>query len=593
MAKSINVSGRMSVERFNGEFQKAFGVRCNVKISKWVNADGKATLASIRPNDFKGPSKVDLSIVGNMTVGTLKKRFEENFGVMIELYIGRKIAPDDVTIGAIREGRAKVSKGEKPKETAPKTPKPDKPDNAQKPSGSDLTKEEIKEFKEQEKEAEDLYDYYSLAAEIVEAGDKDWARKLVQKAEDLAENSDDYNSIAESVADEDSLGDKKYAKELYQKAEDLAEEQYDYESIAASVAHENTLGDKDWARNLFQKAEDLAEDLNDYSSLAGSVADEDCLGDKKYARELYQKAEDLAEDSGDFRGLAMSVAKDAGLDDKKYAKELFKKAEDLAEDSSDYNDIAVYVAWEQYLGDKKYARELYQKAEDLAEDSGDFRGLAMSVANEDYLGDKKYARELYQKAEDLAEDFSDYQKLATSVAYNLKDNDLALKFFKIVEKLIEDHDWGVLEDNPSSEIMKHLIWLADDVLREDGFNDKDYARDLYKKAESYAKTGDDFITLSSAIEELDEEWADKLRDQGTGGVESEIKCPECGKDIHFYWGDINNDTYRAYFVDSEGQRTEETKILPRMDRVDEVKDESFYMCSGGNCMTTWDDLDEL
>ena len=127
MAKSINVSGRMSVERFNGEFQKAFGVRCNVKISKWVNADGKATLASIRPKDFKGPSKVDLSIVGNMTVGTLKKRFEENFGVMIELYIGRKIAPDDVTIGAIREGRAKVSKGEKQKETAPKTTKPDKP----------------------------------------------------------------------------------------------------------------------------------------------------------------------------------------------------------------------------------------------------------------------------------------------------------------------------------------------------------------------------------------------------------------------------------------------------------------------------------
>ena len=142
MAKSINVSGRMSVERFNDEFQKAFGVRCNVKISKWVNADGKATLASIRPKDFKGPSKVDLSIVGNMTVGTLKKRFEENFGVMIELYIGRKIAPDDVTIGAIREGRAKASKGEKPKETAPKTPKPD---SAQKPSGSNLTEEQIKE----------------------------------------------------------------------------------------------------------------------------------------------------------------------------------------------------------------------------------------------------------------------------------------------------------------------------------------------------------------------------------------------------------------------------------------------------------------
>ena len=173
------------------------------------------------------------------------------------------------------------------------------------------------------------------------------------------------------------------------------------------------------------------------------------------------------------------------------------------------------------------------------------------MADEDYLGDKKYAKELFKKAEKLIED---------------------------------DEHSGLLEEYIPSEIMKHLIWLADDVLKEDGFNDKDYARDLYKKAESYAKTGDDFITLSSAIEELDEEWADKLRDQGTGGVESEIKCPECGKDIHFYWGDINNDTYRAYFVDSEGQRTEETKILPRMDRVDEVKDESFYMCSGGNCI---------
>ena len=34
MAKSINVSGRMSVGRFEEEFQKNFGVRCNIKLSK-------------------------------------------------------------------------------------------------------------------------------------------------------------------------------------------------------------------------------------------------------------------------------------------------------------------------------------------------------------------------------------------------------------------------------------------------------------------------------------------------------------------------------------------------------------------------------
>ncbi len=111
MAKSINVSGRMSVGRFEEEFQKTFGVRCNIKLSKWKNADNSSTLSSIRPKDFEGPKKVNLPIVGNMTVGTLKKRFEENFGVMIELYIGRMIAPDNVTIGAIRVGRAKTSKG--------------------------------------------------------------------------------------------------------------------------------------------------------------------------------------------------------------------------------------------------------------------------------------------------------------------------------------------------------------------------------------------------------------------------------------------------------------------------------------------------
>ena len=80
MAKSINVSGRMSVGRFEEEFEKTFGVRCNVKLSKWRNADNKATLASIRPKDFDAPKKVNLPIVGNMTVRTLKARFEANFG---------------------------------------------------------------------------------------------------------------------------------------------------------------------------------------------------------------------------------------------------------------------------------------------------------------------------------------------------------------------------------------------------------------------------------------------------------------------------------------------------------------------------------
>ena len=207
------------------------------------------------------------------------------------------------------------------------------------------------------------------------------------------------------------------------------------------------------------------------------------------------------------------VEKDSSLDLTDEQVKEFKKQEKEAEDTWTYVSLAAEIA---EAGDKDWARKLYQKAEDLAEDSSDYSGLADSVADEDYLGDKKYAKEPYVQSSQLIESYKEYQKLAGGIAYNLKDNDFALKFFKIAEKLIEDNEYrGLLEEYIPSERMKHLIWLADDVLDENGFNDKDYARDLYKKAESYAKTGDDFITLSSAIEKLDEEWAHKLRHQGT------------------------------------------------------------------------------
>jgi hypothetical protein len=394
MAKSINVSGRMSVERFNGEFQKAFGVRCNVKISKWVNADGKATLASIRPKDFKGPPKVDLSIVGNMTVGTLKKRFEENFGVMIELYIGRKIAPDNVTIGAIREGRAKVSKGEKQKETAPKTTKSDKPDSTQKPSDSDLTEEQIKDFKEQEKETEDSWSYASLANEIIEAGDKDWARKLYQKAEDLAEDSTDYIYIIESVSDE------------------------------------KTLGDKDWAVELSKKSESLAEDIYEHSNLAGSIYD--CLEDKDWARDLFKKAEDIGSD--DMHGF-MSLAEKISwkLEDKDWARKLYEKAEDLAEDPSDYSGLAGSVADEDYLDDKKWARELYDKALDSDGSFDDFKGLCTDYLDDKSIFDEEYFEKAFEKALGLKSSADEYN--INSFADSLKEAGETDKLEKLKESL--------------------------------------------------------------------------------------------------------------------------------------------------------------
>ena len=59
-----------------------------------------------------------------------------------------------------------------------------------------LTKAQIKEFKAAEKEAEDSYDYRSVADDIAEAGDKDWAKKLYKKAEEKAENYSEFNDLA-------------------------------------------------------------------------------------------------------------------------------------------------------------------------------------------------------------------------------------------------------------------------------------------------------------------------------------------------------------------------------------------------------------
>ena len=76
-------------------------------------------------------------------------------------------------------------------------------------------------------------------------------------------------------------------------------------------------------------------------------------------------------------------------------------------------------------------------------------------------------------------------------------------------------------------------------------------------------------------------------------MKNKIKCKECGSDIHLYIGDTDIDKYMAYSIDENGEMDCDTDILPRMDRVDEVYDEEFYMCSNGDCMKVYRDFEEL
>ena len=145
---------------------------------------------------------------------------------------------------------------------------------------SKLTKEQIAEFKETEKEAEDATEFTWLAEEVAEAGEKVWAKKLYNKAEELAEDLESYQSLADSVANDDYLGDKAWARAFYKKAEELAEDGGDYQNLANSVADD--LGDKDWAIKLYKKAEEtMGSNIYDFAELASSVSDKDGLNDQK------------------------------------------------------------------------------------------------------------------------------------------------------------------------------------------------------------------------------------------------------------------------------------------------------------------------
>ena len=100
--KGLTVSGRMSVGRFEKEFEKLFGVRCEVKKGGRYAPDD-SSLASLRPKDFKGPKTVDFSVRGNMKVNSVKKKFNECFGLNLQLFIGSRIAPDDATLASLKK----------------------------------------------------------------------------------------------------------------------------------------------------------------------------------------------------------------------------------------------------------------------------------------------------------------------------------------------------------------------------------------------------------------------------------------------------------------------------------------------------------
>ncbi|MBT7013450.1 MAG: hypothetical protein HN962_00715, partial [Actinobacteria bacterium] len=128
-----------------------------------------------------------------------------------------------------------------------------------------LTAEQVKEFKVEESEAEDAWDYRSLAEDIGEAGDMNWAMQLFKKAEELSKESMDYYMLVEAVAYKDFEArndeniDKDWMRKLLKNAEELAGEEDDLKRILECV--EDIIKDKEWELSIKKKISDFEKQI--------------------------------------------------------------------------------------------------------------------------------------------------------------------------------------------------------------------------------------------------------------------------------------------------------------------------------------------
>ena len=99
--KGFEVSGRMSVDKFENLFLQSFGVYCDILTEDNKLAKQTDTLAVLRPEDFKGPKKIDFSLTANMLVENVIKKFEANFGISLQIYEVSK-ASNKSTLAALR-----------------------------------------------------------------------------------------------------------------------------------------------------------------------------------------------------------------------------------------------------------------------------------------------------------------------------------------------------------------------------------------------------------------------------------------------------------------------------------------------------------
>jgi hypothetical protein len=111
----FKISGRMSVQNLQKQFNENFGATLRVYKGN-AFADPKATLASIRTSDNTGG---DLTVSGNMHVGTFEREMKENFGIKVQVASsdGLSLVPNDTTLAqcgrVVRRRESKIDETNK------------------------------------------------------------------------------------------------------------------------------------------------------------------------------------------------------------------------------------------------------------------------------------------------------------------------------------------------------------------------------------------------------------------------------------------------------------------------------------------------
>lgn len=248
-----------------------------------------------------------------------------------------------------------------------------------------------RKFKAAEASAKDSCDLKQVADQLVEAGDRDWARSVYKKAEEKAEDCLDLNWLAYSVVF--ALNETDWAVKIYREAEKCVENSLDLNWLAYSIFE--SLNDKQWAEKLFQKAEIKTNNIRELCDLAESVSE--ILENKEWQFKIYKKAAEEAKEFSEYYELADNIF--AKLNDEKWARELYLGAEGKGEDFCDLLSLA--ESFIEKMGDGEGARRIYKKAEGRAQDGLDFSCLAESL--EENLGDKDWAQKIFRKGKDYPE----------------------------------------------------------------------------------------------------------------------------------------------------------------------------------------------